>query len=168
MNKIKFNYFFFIWAIVLPVGVITLAIPLFWPLIDNPYGNIILSPFWTIVGMYIWGFAFSWAIAAYMALPWLAGIREDGVTFHRLFRRKLEVNLQEVKEVEIISKKLPVESNPWGVGNVIFRKANGDYILVAGISNSSLKLIKDLAENNGIAVYEVNRQLTQEEKHKID
>ncbi len=36
-----------------------------------------------------------------------------------MVRRKLEVNLKEVKEVEIISKKLLVESNPWGVGNVI-------------------------------------------------
>ncbi len=145
----------------LPYGLFIASTPYYF---SWPFGSF-WQEFFAITIVMI--FLFSLLIA-YMAIPWLAVISKDRLTFHRLFRRKLEVNLKEVKEVEIISKKLPVESNPWGVGNVIFRKANGDYILVAGISNSSLKLIKDLAENNGITVYGVNRQLTQEEKHKID
>ena len=168
MERIKLNYFFFIWTIVMPLTMATVAVIIYWPWLHLRY-VLIIAPMWFhITAFYVFGFLFFDGIAAYMALPWLAVMREDRVTFHRLFRRKLEINLNEVKEVEIISKKLPVESNPWGVGNVIFRKSDREYILVAGTSNSSLKLIKDIAERRGINVYEVNRQLTQEEKHKID
>ena len=168
--KVKLNYFFFLFVFVAP---------LIGALVALPYGLFIAStPYY-----FSWPFGSFWqeffiltiiiiflvsVFAFYIALPWLAVIKEDRVVFHRLFRKKLEINLAYVKEIEMISKKLPVRENPWGVGSIIFRKDERNYILVAGVSNSTLHLIGEMAKKKGIYVYETNRQLTQEEKHKID
>ena len=159
MNEIKFNYFFFIWTIVLPLGVITLAIPLFWPLIDNPYGNIILSPFWTIVGMYIWGFAFSWAIAAYLAIPWMAVMREDRIIFHRLFRRRLEINLKKVKYAELHGK---LEGRRRG-NHISFIMKDDERKIAMGLNYEMTKAIIEHLKNMGIDVRPYTGGMTNEE-----
>ena len=164
MRKSLFNYFFFVWVLVLPITIATISIPLFWPLIDNPYGNIILSPLWTMVGMYIFGFLFFGGIAAYMALPWLVVIKNDRVVFHRLFRRKLGINLSEVKKVEVISKKLPVKDYRWGIGSVSFKMKDGDEWLVSGIGHSIIIAIYEELKQREIDWYELNRKLTDKEK----
>ncbi len=145
MSRYKINYFFFIWTIVLPVAVSTVAIPIFWPWINNLYGNIILSPFWTVVGMYLWGFIFTWGIAAYMALPWLAVIRDDRIVFHRLFRRKLVIDLSKVRYAELHGQ---LEGRRRG-NHISFIMDNGERWIAMGLNyEMTLAVLEHLKKKN--------------------
>ena len=161
--KIKFSYFFFIITVVLPIGITTISIPIFWWWIDNPYGNIILSPFWTIVGMYIWAFAFCWGIVAYMALPWLAVIREDRITFHRLFRRRLVIAYKDVGRVEFLCNHMPIENYRYGLGHLLFYKKNQERIFVGGVPHSVVIEMRKEMGKYRIEMYISTRNLTKDE-----
>jgi len=159
--KIKINYFFFIIAVVLPLVITPISIVIFWPLVFNPYQ--LLGPFWGIIGAYIVSFILACVAVAYPGIPWLAVIREDMITFHRFFRRKLVIMYKDVKLLEILSKKLPVETNKHSIGNLVFTMVGGNkYVVVAVPHYVSIELKKKL----GDVVNEYYRKLTDEEFDK--
>ena len=167
MVKIKFNYFFSVLTIALPVGVITLAIPLFWPLIDNPYGNIILSPFWTVVGMYIFGFAFLWIIVSYSAMPWLIVIGKDKIVFHRLFRKKRVIEYSSIKELEVMGNAFSIEDNRWALGNLLFYMKDGTRIFVVAVPYYALIELKRMLKRYGVEPVVTHRKPTEKEREEI-
>ena len=165
MTVYKFNYFFFVLTIGIPAAMTPVSIVLLWPWIFNPYQ--LLGPFWGIVVGCGFGTAFVWFAVAYMALPWLAVIREDRITFHRLFRRRLVIPLDKVKNTEVVSKNLPVKEYLWGIGSVSFKMRDGDEWLVSGISHSIILKIYEILEKKGIKWVELNRKLTEKEKESL-
>ena len=148
MMKIKINYFFFILTIVLPIGLATITIPIFWWWIDNPYGNIILSPFWTVIGLYVLGFALAGLAVGYPGVPWLAVIREDRITFHRLFRRRLVIDLGRVKYAELHGQ---LEGRRKG-NHISFIMENGERWIAMGLNYEMTKAVLEHLKKKDIEV----------------
>ncbi len=165
MSKIKLNYFFFIFAILLPLVIAPLGILIFWPLVFNPYQ--LLGVFGSIVFAYVWSFAFMWFIVSYMAMPWLVVIKGDRIVFHRLFRRKLVVDLREVKDVEALTNKVPVKENPWSAANIIFRKKDGGKVYVVGVAHYIVVEMYKVMEKVGIDKWESTRKPTKDELKEL-
>ena len=164
MVRIKLNYFFFIWTILIPLAVGTLGMIIYWPAIHSHYWEVIMTPTMNIIGGYIVVFAFAWGIAAYIAIPWLAVIRGDRIVFHRLFRRKLMIGLNNIKSLEILSKKLPVERYKWSIGNLVFTMKNKNKHVVVGVPNYISIEIKSVLKSQEVLEY--HRKLTDEEFDK--
>jgi len=102
-----------------------------------------------------------------MALPYLAVIRDDRVTFHRLFRRKACVFYKDVVKVEILANKLPVKEYPWGVCQIVFHMRDGGERIIMGISNKiAMNIIDAMRRKYTVEYEESTRKLTQEEINK--
>ncbi len=157
--KTKINYFFFIWTIVLPLGVGTLATLIWWPAIHSHYWEVIMSPIVNIIGGYILVFAFAWGIAAYMAFPWLAVIREDEIVFHRLFRRRLVIDLGRVKYAELHGQ---LEGRRKG-NHISFILRNGERWIAMGLNYEMTKAVLEHLKKKNIEVRQYAGGMSDEE-----
>jgi len=167
--KIKFNYFFFIFLFLCPLIGALIALPYGLFIASTPYYfSWPFESFWQEFFVLVTIIIFLYSLlVAYMALPWLAVIREDRITFHRLFRRRLVIPLDKVKNTEVVSKNLPVKEYLWGIGSVSFKMRDGDEWLVSGISHSIILKIYEILEKKGIKWVELNRKLTEKEKESL-
>ncbi len=163
MLKIKFNYFFFIMAFVLPLGVGTIATLIWWPAIHSHYWEVIMSPTTNIIIGYALMFAFMWFIVSYMAMPWLVVIREDRITFHRLFRRKLEIRYEDIEKVEFLCNHMPIENYKYGLGHLLFYRKTQERIFVGGVPHGAVIEMRERLRRVGIEVDVSTRNLTKEE-----
>ncbi len=159
MVKIKFNYFFFVISVLVPLAIGTLGTIIYWPAIHSHYWEVLMSPTMNIIGGYIVVFAFSWAILAYLAIPWMAVIRNDRIVFHRLFRRKLEINLKEVKYAELHGK---LEGRRRG-NHISFIMKDGERKIAMGLNYEMTKAIIEHLKNMGIDVRPYTGGMTNEE-----
>ena len=157
--KIKFNWFFFLFTIGIPLFAYPLGIILFWPLIFNPYQ--LLGPFWGLVVGGALGEAFLLFIVSYMAMPWLMVIKGDRIVFHRLFRRKLVVDLREVERAELHGN---IEAgNRKGYHISFIRKDNEDRIIAMGLSYGMTMVVLEYLKDKGIDVTPYTGGITKEE-----
>ena len=160
MIKIKFNYFFFVWTVVLPLAIGTLGTIIYWPAIHSHYWEMLMSPMMNIIiGGYVVVFAFSWAIAAYLSFSCCAVIKEDIIVFHRLFRRKLEINLRDVKYAELHGK---FEGRRRG-NHISFIMKDGERKIAMGLNYEMTKAIIEHLKNIGIDVQPYTGGMTDEE-----
>ena len=163
--KIKFNYFFFVALFVAPLIGALIALPYGLFMASTPYYfswpfRSFWQEFFTLVVIIIFLYSL---LFGYIALPWLAVIRDDKIVFHRLFRKKLVIMYKDVKRLEILSKKLPIETNKNGLGNLVFTmKDENKHVVVAVPHYVSIELKKKLRS----AVEEYYRKITDEEFDK--
>ncbi len=164
--KTKINYFFFIWTIVLPLGVGTLATLIWWPAIHSHYWEVIMSPTTNIVVGYVLMFALMWVVVVYMAIPWLIVIRDDKIIFHRLFRRKLVIPFRDIKKIEVLTNKVPVRNFPWSIANIIFYRENMK-LYVVGVPHYAIIGMYKVFEKQGIIFEESTRKPSKEELEEL-
>ena len=167
MIKIKFNHFFFIFAILLPLAMGTLGTIIYWPAIHSHYWEVLMSPTMNIIGGYIVVFVFDWIIVAYMALPWLVVIKNDRIVFHRLFRRKLVIEYSSIKELEVMGNALSIEDNRWALGNLLFYMKNGTRIFVVAVPYYALIELKRMLKRYGVEPVVTHRKPTEKEREEI-
>ncbi len=168
--KVKVNYFFFILTIVAPLTGALLALPYGLFIASTPYYfSWPFGGFWqeffviTIVMMLLFTL-----LIAYMAMPWLVVIKGDRFIFHRLFRRKLVVEIDKIRRIEFMTKRLPVEEHRWYIGNIMFYEKDGGRIFVGDVPHSAYMVMREILNNKGVEVIESQRKITKEENEEIN
>ena len=165
--KIKFNYFFFLFAIIIPLIVGTIGMLIYWPAIHSHYWTVFMTPTENIMIGYVIVFAFVWFIVSYMAMPWLVVIKKDKIVFHRLFRRKLVVEIDKIRRIEFMTKRLPVEEHRWYIGNIMFYEKDGGRIFVGDVPHSAYMVMREILNSKGVEVIETQRKITKEENEEM-
>ena len=115
--------------------------------------------------MFGWGFIV--VVISYSAMPWLIVIRDSKIVFHRLFRRKREIEYSSIKELEVMGNALSIEDNRWALGNLLFYMKDGTRIFVVAVPYYALIELKRMLKRYGVEPVVTHRKPTEKEREEI-